>query len=152
MAKHLREVYFGGNWTWSNLRDQLRDVTWEQSVKKVDGFNTIATLTYHIQYFARAITTVLEGKPLDSNDKFSFDHPQIRSQKDWDDFRNSIWSEAETLAQLIEKLAEEKLGEDFYDKKYGIYYRNIHGMIEHSHYHLGQIALMKKLVKNVAPY
>ena len=31
-------------------------------------------------------------------------------------------------------------------EKYGTYYRNFHGLIEHAHYHLGQIVLIKKLV------
>jgi hypothetical protein len=29
-------------------------------------------------------------------------------------------------------------------EKYGNYYRNIHGIIEHIHYHLGQIVLIEK--------
>ena len=30
IAKHFREVYFGGNWTSSNLKDNLADVDWQQ--------------------------------------------------------------------------------------------------------------------------
>ncbi|HAI83731.1 MAG TPA: DUF1572 domain-containing protein, partial [Chitinophagaceae bacterium] len=30
----------------------------------------------------------------------------------------------------------------------GTYYRNILGLIEHTHYHLGQIALIKKIIRN----
>ncbi len=46
--------------------------------------------------------------------------------------------------QQIEQLPESKLWETFSDEKYGNYYRNIHGIIEHIHYHLGQIVLIKK--------
>ncbi len=46
----------------------------------------------------------------------------------------------------MEQLPEHKLWEDFTDKKYGNYYRNFHGIIEHSHYHLGQIVLIKKIL------
>ena len=35
IAKHFREVYFGGNWTCSNLKDQLKDVTWKQATQKI---------------------------------------------------------------------------------------------------------------------
>ena len=31
IAKHFREVNFGGNWTWSNLKDNLADITWKTS-------------------------------------------------------------------------------------------------------------------------
>jgi hypothetical protein len=43
-------------------------------------------------------------------------------------------------------LPENKLEEVFDDKKYGNYYRNITGIIEHNHYHLGQIVLIKKII------
>ena len=31
-------------------------------------------------------------------------------------------------------------------EKYGNYFRNLTGIIEHLHYHLGQIVLIKKLI------
>jgi hypothetical protein len=34
----------------------------------------------------------------------------------------------------------------FSQKKYGTYYRNLMGVIEHSHYHLGQISLIRKML------
>jgi|SRR5688572_30005162 len=146
IAKHLRDVHFGGNWTCSNLRDNLADVTWEQAITQVYSFNTIATLSYHVNYFVDAVLKVLEGGPLDSKDIYSFDHPPIHSQADWKKMQDKIWADAEKAAKLIEQLPEHKLWEDFSDKKYGNYYRNLHGLIEHMHYHLGQIALIKKLV------
>jgi hypothetical protein len=147
IAKHFREVYFGGNWTVSNLKDNLKDVSWQDATKKIQSFNTIATLVFHIHYFVQVATKVLEGGPLDGKDELSFAHPSIHSQKDWNDFLNWVFSEGEKFALLVEKLPEEKLGENFTDPKYGIYYRNLHGIIEHTHYHLGQIALIKKMVK-----
>ncbi len=40
IAKHLKEVYFGGNWTASSLKDNLTDVTWQQATTQVYSFNT----------------------------------------------------------------------------------------------------------------
>ncbi len=48
IAKNLREVHFGGNWTAVNLKDQLADVTWEQATTPVAFFNTIAALVFHL--------------------------------------------------------------------------------------------------------
>lgn len=146
LAKHFRDVHFGGNWTVSNVKDNLQGITWQQATKKVHSFNTIAVLTFHIGYFTEALLDVLEGRPLTSNDKFSFDHPPINSQEDWDKLVEKVLANAERAANLIEQLPDNKLFEDFTDKKYGNYYRNIAGIIEHTHYHLGQIALVKKLV------
>jgi hypothetical protein len=146
IAKQLREVFFGGNWTSSNLKDNLAGVSWQQATTQVYSFNTIATLVYHMNYYVSAVMKVLQGEPLNARDKYSFDHPSILSQEDWENLLSKTWTDAENFASLIEQLPESKLWEDFADKKYGNYYRNIHGIIEHIHYHLGQIVLIKKIL------
>ena len=146
IATHFRSVHFGGNWTSVNLKDTLANVTWQQAIEKVHAFNTIATLVYHIHYFVHVTLKVLQGGPLDAHDKFSFDHPPIGSQEDWQQFLEKVWSDAESFAQLVEQMPEERFFEHMADPKYGNWYRNIHGIIEHAHYHLGQIVLIKKLI------
>jgi hypothetical protein len=146
IAKHFRDVHFGGNWTFVNLQDTLKDVSWEQAIEKVNSFNTIATLHYHINYYVTAITGVLEGGPLDAKDAYSFSHPPISSAADWDNQVEKAKQAANKLADLIEAIPESRLQETFADEKYGNYYRNLHGLIEHTHYHLGQIVLIKKLL------
>jgi len=145
IAKHLREVHFGGNWTSVNLKDTLTGITWEQATTKVHSFNTIVALVYHINYYVSAILKVLQEGPLDAKDKYSFDHPGIQSKEDWEKLVDKAFAEAEDLAKLVEQLPESKLEKTFADEKYGNYYRNLHGLIEHTHYHLGQIVLIKKL-------
>ncbi|MCG8573923.1 MAG: DinB family protein [Flavobacteriales bacterium] len=147
IAKHFREIHFGGNWTCSNLKDSLSDVDWKMATTKVYDFNTIATLAYHIHYYVHAVAEVLEGKPLDASDKLSFDHPPINNNEDWNTFLEKVWADAERFANTLEQLEDEKMGAILEDQKYGTYYRNLHGIIEHSHYHLGQINLIKKLVR-----
>ena len=146
IAKHLREIYFGGNWTASNLKDNLADLTWQQATTQVYSLNTIATLVYHMSYYVSGVLVVLEGGTLSLKDKYSFDHPPIQAQEDWEKFLDKIWDDVEKFANLIEQLPEDKLWENLAEEKYGNYYRNLHGIIEHSHYHLGQIALIKKIL------
>lgn len=145
IAKHFRDVHFGGNWTDINLQDTLSDITWQQAITQVYSFNTIATLTYHTHYFVHVVLKVLQGGPLEANDKFSFDHPPINTQEDWEQFLETVFTEARQFADLVEELPDEKLLEDFTDKKYNNYYYNLNGIIEHTHYHLGQIILIKKI-------
>lgn len=146
IAKHMNDVFFGGNWTTSNLKDNLKDVSWQQATTKVYTFNTIATLVYHISYYVEAVTKILEGEPLNAKDEFSFSHPPIQSQEDWEQLLNKVWKDVERFVKLIEKLPDSILGENFTDKKYGTYFRNLNGIIEHTHYHLGQIVIIKKIL------
>ena|SRR5215204_7205482 len=146
IAKHFRDVHFGGNWTSVNLKDSLVGITWQQATTQIYSLNTIVTLVFHMNYYVSAVLKVLQGEQLDAHDKYSFDHPAIGSQEDWEKLLNKTWADAGKFANLIEQLPETKLGETFSDEKYGTYYRNLHGIIEHTHYHLGQIILIKKIL------
>lgn len=148
LANHFRQVHFGGNWTDVNLKHALSDVTWQQATTKVYSLNTIAALTYHINYFVVAVLNVLQGTPLTAHDKYSFDLPPIQSEEDWKKLLDKIWSDAEKFATLVEQLPENKLDEIFVLEKYGTYHRNLLGVIEHTHYHLGQIVLLKKILQS----
>lgn len=147
IAKHVREVYFGDNWTSVNLKETLTDVSWELATAQVQSLNSIATLVNHLHYYVHVVLKVLQGGPLQAKDNLSFEYPPIRSAEDWRKMLDKTWNEADEFANLIEKLPEEKLSMDFTETKYGNYYRNLQGIIEHIHYHLGQIVLIKKLLK-----
>lgn len=146
IAKHFRDVHFGRNWTTVNLKDTLSDVNWQQATTKVYDLNTIATLVFHMNYYVAAVLKVLEGEALVSSDELSFDLPAINSEEDWQKLVAKALTEAELFALQIERLNEAQLFEDFVAAKYGNYFRNLHGIIEHTHYHLGQITLIKKLL------
>src|SRR6476660_2963612 len=113
IAKHIRELYTGGNWTGSNMNQVLHGVTWEQAVTRTDSTNTIATLVFHTNYYFSALIKVLQGGKLEAHDKFSFDLPPIGSQQDWEELVEKTFSEAEELATLIEKLPDQKLWDIF---------------------------------------
>lgn len=147
IAKQFREVYLDGDWVaTTNLKAQLSDITWEQATTKIGTLNTIAALAFHINYYVAGVANVLEGGPLTIRDKYSFDLPPIKSQKDWENLLNKMWSDAERFSTLVEAMPDEKLSEVFIDEKYGDYERNLHVIIEHTYYHFGQIVLIKKLL------
>jgi uncharacterized damage-inducible protein DinB len=146
-AERFREVILNGTWIANtNLKAQLSDLTWEQAGQKIDSFNTIGLLARHLHYYIAGIINVFEGGTLDIRDKYSFDFPPFESQAAWENFLATFWADAEKFAQHVEKMSYERLLDDFADKKYGSYIRNIDAMIEHSYYHLGQIVLLKKML------
>jgi len=144
IAKHFRDVYFGGNWTAVNVKDVLADVNWQQATTKIYHLNSIAALVFHLNYYVDPVLKVLQGEPLKASDKLSFDLPPIVSEDDWQKLITNVLAEAELFADQIEKVNEAILFEDFAGiAKYGNYYRNLLGIIEHTHYHLGQIVIIK---------
>ncbi|MCX8522475.1 DUF1572 domain-containing protein [Chryseobacterium formosus] len=147
LAKRFREVVLDGKWIANtNFKDQLSDVTWKQATTKIDSLNTIAMLTFHIDYYIAGLVDVFEGGDLKIKDQFSFDLPLIESQQQWEELLNKLWNDSGKFATLLEQMSDSKLREVFVDEKYDTYLRNIDGMIEHCYYHLGQITLIKKLI------
>lgn len=122
------------------VKDTLSDVSLIQSKHKFQEYNTIGVLAFHIHYIVKVASQVLSGGPLVGNDKLSFDVPDFKRQA----YLNQIWDDANLFCERIKQLDDSKLWEDFTESKYGNYYRNIQGIIEHTHYHLGQIILLKK--------
>jgi hypothetical protein len=49
---------------------------------------------------------------------------------------------------LLEAMPDAQLMEPFTDARYGNWIRNILGITEHLHYHLGQIVLLRKLLES----
>ena len=148
IANRLREVLLNGKWIANtNFKEQILSVSWEQAIQKVGNLNTIALLTFHINYYLAGLLNVFAGGKLEIKDKYSFDLPAISSQQDWENLLEKNWVDAATFATLVEQLPEEKLWETFSEEKYGNYYRNLTGIIEHTHYHLGQIVLIKKMLQ-----
>ncbi len=147
LSERIREVLLDGKWIANtNFKDQLLNISLEQAIQKVDGLNTIAMLTFHVNYYMAGILNVLNGGELEINDKYSFELPEIRSEKDWEIMVSEFIKNAEEFADKIEKLDESILDKPFAEEKYGSYLRNLEGFIEHSYYHLGQISIIKKMV------
>ena len=52
IANRLREVLLNCHWIANtNYKEQIESVNWEQATQKIGILNTIAALTYHINYY-----------------------------------------------------------------------------------------------------
>ena len=147
IANRLREVLLNGKWIANtNFKEQILSVNWEQAIQKVENLNTIALLTFHINYYLAGLLNVFAGGKLEIKDKYSFDLPEIKSEKDWNKLVNDFLVNSEIFANQVEHMEESMLDQPFADEKYGSYLRNIEGVIEHSYYHLGQVSLIRKMI------
>lgn len=148
IASRLREVFLNGTWIANtNYKAQLMGLSRQQAVQQIGNLNTIAALTYHINYYLEGLLNVLNGGPLDISDKYSFDVPPLETDAEWLALVNRLLANADAFATAVEQLPDAMLEADFVDPKYSTYHRNLEGVIEHSYYHLGQIVLIRKLVE-----
>ncbi len=147
LANRLKEVLLNGKWIANtNFKEQIISISWNQAIRKVENLNTIALLTFHVNYYIKGLLNVFEGGNLEIKDKFSFDMPKIASETDWLNLVNEFVSNAEKFISHVEKMDDNSLMQPFVKEEYGSYLRNIEAQIEHSYYHLGQVSLIKKII------
>lgn len=147
LAIRLREVLLEGVWIANtNYKAQITSVTWVEATTKYNHLNSIADLTFHINYYLQGILDAFSTGKLEIQDKYSFDTPPISSAEEWDNLVQRFLKNAKTFVASIGILEDEALQKPFFDERYGTLERNIEGVIEHSYYHLGQISLIKKLI------
>ena len=99
IAKHLKEVYFGGNWTDVNLKETVEGISWQQATTQIYSLNSIASLVFHMDYYIVAVLEVLQGKPLNASDKFSFELPKISSEDDWKNLVDTAYANCSETCQ-----------------------------------------------------
>lgn len=146
LANRLKEVLTEGHWvSGTNFKSEIQNIPWQKAVTPVANLNSIAAIVWHINYYIKGVTSVLNGDTLDIKDRYSFDTPNFNSKADWDQLKQAFFEDCNTYITLVEQLSKDELNAVFAKKKYGNYHRNINAMIEHCYYHLGQIKLIQKL-------
>lgn len=147
LSSRLREVFLDGRWIANtNYKEQIENLSWQQATQKLDNLNTIATLTFHVNYYLAGLLNAFEKGKLEISDKYSFNLPPILSESDWNKLVAEFLSNSEKFAHAVEKMEDKMFDQPFIEEKYGTVLRNIEAVIEHSYYHLGQISLIKKMI------
>lgn len=146
LANRLREVFINGTWIANtNYKDQLTKLDWKLATKKVDNLNSIAEITFHINYYLAGLLNVFNGGALDISDKYSFSMNELKSAMDWNNLVQELLINSEKFSSKVENMDDNILDSSFIDDSYGTNIRNIEAVIEHSYYHLGQITLLNKI-------
>jgi hypothetical protein len=148
LAARLKEVLLNGHWIANtNYKELLLTINWKQATQKVQNLNSIAALTYHINYYLSGLLLASKNGKLEISDKYSYLMPPIQSENDWNFLVAELIHNSEKFVSYVESMEDQVLDIPFYNENYGTYLRNIEGVIEHCYYHLGQISLLKKIIR-----
>lgn len=147
LAKRLEEVFLNGTWIANtNWKAQLDPTAFELATGSIGPHNTIAALTFHINYYLEGLIQVFEGGPLTISDKYSYDLPPLKDAEEWELMKERFFKNATVFAALVGSRGEDFLDAPFVQEKYGTNLKNIEAVLEHSYYHLGQVVLLRKLL------
>jgi uncharacterized damage-inducible protein DinB len=153
IADQLRRAFNGDAWHGPSLREALAGITAEQAnARPIPGAHSIWELLLHIEAWVRAPLTAMSGTPMPGLDKTDhidaeIDWPPVKAtgSKDWESAKKHAFQAADEMVGAIEKFGDSRLSEIVPGRKYDFYFL-LHGVVQHTLYHTGQIALLKKSV------
>lgn len=145
VAQHVEEVVHG-NWTEIYLDDTLADVTYEEAIATPPGIvNSITMLTNHLMFYNKVVMERIRGTEPIINNANGFD-VQVSNEAEWQQLKQDACVSFKSLAYMVGSLTEEKLF-GLTPNGHSNFYKTFHGIAEHGHYHLGQIVLIKKIIR-----
>lgn len=149
IAQHVIDVHEGDNWTEVNIANTLKDVTVHEAVTLTRASpNTIAALLHHISFWNRVMVKRTQGIAVAVNEANGYDVPALENEAAWQALKADNLRSAQELAAAIKAFDESKLMDPIMPH-YSAAYKNLQGAVEHIHYHLGQVVILKKLIKAV---
>lgn len=147
LAENTIEVYEGGNWTDVNIKDTLADVDYIEASTIVDGYaNTIASLVHHITFYNQVVKSRLYGIYDTIPAANGFDVKDVKGPEEWYGLQKDSLRSAQDLAVAIQSFPLDKLFTPTKNKDV-TFYKMLQGLTEHTHYHLGEIVVLKKIIK-----
>lgn len=147
IARHLRDVYAGQNWTEVNLQTTLEDVTYEEASQVTPAsVNTIAGLVHHLAFWNRVMAQRAGGIRVEIPESNGYDNAPSIDPDHWHNLKKDCFQSGRHLADVISALSTDQLQQEILPG-YPTAYKSLQGCVEHVHYHLGQIVILKQLVR-----
>lgn len=147
IAGHLLDVYAGQNWTEVNLKSTLEDLTFEEASQITPASsNTIAGLVNHLAFWNRVMAVRIRGEKVEIPESNGFDNSPLADEDEWQSLKKDCFKSGKVLAEAIRKLSNEQLQLEILPG-YPSAYKSLQGAVEHVHYHLGQMVILKQLLR-----
>jgi uncharacterized damage-inducible protein DinB len=146
IADQLKRAVTGGAWHGAAIEEILAEITAEQAATRpFNGAHNIWEIVLHISAWLQAGSRRLAG-----------DRAQLADTEDWPaitDSSEQAWKEANTqitqayvaLSSAIGQLRDSSLDQPILEDMSSVYV-TLHGVIQHTLYHAGQIAILKKAI------
>lgn len=147
IIEQVEQLHNNNNWAGMNLHEMLSGITDDTANLKLPNFNhTIHQIARHLVTDFVVIKR-LQGIVYELKDDEIW-MPIEKINFRWNETVNAIEENKNGLIKEIKNLSDEILDKPILKDHVSVY-ENLHGFIQHSYYHFGQIALMKKFIENL---
>ena len=148
IADQLTRAFTGDAWHGSPLREILAGISAEEaSARPLPSAHTIWELVVHIDIYLKVAIAATKGTPMPKLYGTESDWPAVAdlSPAAWTETSSRLFQDAEQMSETIASWTDAKLLDTVPGRDYD-FYLLFHGLVQHSLYHGGQIAMLKKAV------
>jgi hypothetical protein len=149
IADQVSRAFTGKPWHGSPLSELLDGVTAKQACDRpLPSGHTIWELVLHIEIYVHAAYKVVEGVPMPKIAGTPLDWRPVlgTTTAEWTAATDRLFQSAERLEKDIAGFNDKRLTDTVPGREYDFYYL-FHGIVQHTLYHGGQIAMLKKPVQ-----
>ena len=144
IADQLNRAFVGEAWHGPAVMEILAGITPQQAAAHpIAGAHSIWELVLHITAWTNAVVRRLQGDPARLTDAEDFPAVTTSDERAWEQARETIKQAHDELRSAILLLDDSRLDQPIIEGMSSIYV-TLHGVIQHSLYHAGQIAILKK--------
>ena len=150
----FQRAFDGQAWHGPSVLSLLDGVSAEQAAAHpIPGAHSIWELTLHIAAWEDACRRRLEGDPAQLTDDENFPRVSDTSDGAWESVKTKLIDVHRRLLDVIATTDDSRLDQPIMDSAeipFSSAYVTLHGGVQHSLYHAGQIAILKKAIEGVA--
>ena len=141
----LKAAHQGGSWHGPSLRELLDGVTAAQAAQHpFPETHSIWELVNHIRAWEAIVTRRAQGELINEvPDEMNFPPVPEASETAWQAALQQLDETNRQLRDAIQQLSDDKLNEVVPGKTHPLYFE-LHGALQHTLYHAGQLAVLKK--------
>ena len=149
IAEELRRATSGDAWHGDSIKKILEHVKAGQAAAKpIANAHSIWELVLHVNYWLDALTLAMHGTPLVQHsvpgfDQMNFPAVKATDEKAWGEAKARLFTAAEKCANAIAQFDPAKFHATVPGRKYTFDYA-LPGIVSHTIYHGGQMAMLKK--------
>jgi uncharacterized damage-inducible protein DinB len=142
------ELYEGDPWIGVNLKNTLAGIDAQLANKKINPYhNSIWEIVEHIISWRANVLERVKGKIMTTPGNNYISPIQDKSERAWQQTLEKLEVSQQDWTAFLKNLSPGDLAKKYQGNQTSNF-ENIHGIIQHDAYHLGQIILLAKIAAN----
>ena len=147
IAEQLKRAFEADAWHGPSVMEILNGVTAQEATTRIfPAAHTIWELTLHIGAWENACLRRLKGDRAELSDVEDWAPVTDTSEAGWEQLKLTVQRGNRSLREAVATIEERRLDEPIIPGMPSVYI-TIQGVVQHDLYHAGQIAILKKALK-----